>query len=216
MTTPPLQNWGGGNVIRQLGSNRSIVFLVEVQGARFVARHFNQSDASFRWVLKAQDFARRSGFIVPTLLPNVDGNLRVDHWTLEAYFPGPPAGDFAMQRAMNSIRKFHRLSRRMPERPGFPAMIDNVQKLVKVPDFPGHSRSVVHGDFHSGNIIELPNGRLVLIDWEEARLDSVSFDLMRPGSRQHLAYEVVSCWEKEQLYARQNMQRLRRTSRPAR
>ncbi|NJM84354.1 MAG: aminoglycoside phosphotransferase family protein, partial [Tabrizicola sp.] len=73
--------------------------------------------------------------------------------------------------------------------------------------------AAIHGDVHAGNLLRLGDGRLALIDWEEARLGPVAQDLgYGPGAEaraSHAAAEVSACWRAEPGRARAMARRLR-------
>jgi hypothetical protein len=63
-------------------------------------------------------------------------------------------------------------------------------------------------------MIRLPDGRLALVDWEEARRDVVGADLgaldnWHGAKRAHAAVELSACWQREPIRGR-SMARLLR------
>lgn len=49
--------------------------------------------------------------------------------------------------------------------------------LKNLPDFSGLPQGFIHTDVHEGNLLRTPEGKLYLIDWEDAGLDVAIFDL---------------------------------------
>ena len=62
---------------------------------------------------------------------------------------------------------------------------------------------VVHGDAGPGNAILTRDGRCVLIDFDEARVDHPAFDTgtTPTAQRAQLAWEIATCWHAEPRYA---------------
>nr|WP_255596683.1 phosphotransferase [Cognatishimia sp. MH4019] len=62
--------------------------------------------------------------------------------------------------------------------------------------------AVVHGDLTASNLIRCTDGRICLLDWDEARVDALVFDLpptrLTPEQRRaRLGFEVATCWQIE-------------------
>ncbi|MEM6325422.1 MAG: phosphotransferase [Pseudomonadota bacterium] len=179
-----------------------------------MARYQRESEASLRWVEQAKALARRAGFRVPPLRRLASGALSAGGWTLEPWLPGGAPTNWQLFKPV--ITRFHNLSRRLPARPGHPAMYRRGGRFARF--FPKPTLSAVHGDLHAGNVLVGPGGP-ALIDWEESRRDDPAFDLaaFRPKSAEvlHLAYEGAVCWQREPARARQMAARLRLlTARP--
>lgn len=83
-----------------------------------------------------------------------------------------------------------------------------------LPDTP---TCVVHGDLAPGNVLRLSDGRFVLLDWDECRVDLPLFDSAphapksKAETRAHLAWEVACSWAREPAYARYMAAQLRNT-----
>jgi aminoglycoside phosphotransferase (APT) family kinase protein len=87
---------------------------------------------------------------------------------------------------------------------------------------PDTATAVIHGDPGAGNI-RMADGRVGLLDWDEARVDTPLLDLgaLPPDSalplagvhrlvarRAALAWEVACCWTAEPAYARRRLAQL--------
>lgn len=161
------------------------------------------------------------------ILSSLDG-WHVQH-RVEGRHPDGSARDSAAVRS--ALRAIHSATTGWPQRPGsrsaaelltadlgadvdLGALPDTLRSVVRAAwsAFDPQGRCVVHGDAGGGNALLLPDGRCVLIDWDEARVDDPVFDLADPDdptqARAALAWEIATCWVTEPDYARSLVPRL--------
>jgi len=239
--------WGELRVIRPLpGGNRRSALLVERGGERFVARMTHRCSEALAWLDAVQHRARQTGLIVPELMRSERGAWVENGVTLERWIEGRPADARSLTRLHGLLRDFHAATRDLPQRPGFASSIALVRQqrggdvdLEGMPDdlvticraawerLSDAGRSVVHGDLHRDNVLETPDGRVALVDWDEARVDASVLDEValsaalggrpRPGweaaEAALEAWEVAACWRIEPAYARRLAERLRQRAR---
>ncbi|MDJ1016892.1 MAG: phosphotransferase [Paracoccaceae bacterium] len=220
MTPELLSAWGAGQVLHPLkGGARSRVWRVRVGREDFAARNAGLNEPGARWQVQTQEMARRAGLHPPRLHPCADGRLSVGGWFLETWLDGVSgnAGDVAALAP--SIRRFHRLTRgwrRRPDRSGAAGAYIPSNLLVATRKmFSACLRTAVHGDIHAGNVLRCADGRLALIDWDEARTDSPAVDeiaFSTPGAPRDLAHaaaETAACWSEEPARARAMARKVR-------
>ena len=236
-----LRHWPPGRVVKNLpGGHRNTVVLVEMAGRVYVAKSTRRSEAALRWVADAMQEARAAGFATPEFVPSSQNRLMEDGVTVETFIEGSPATVEDLLGAQPRLERFHQATRDWPQRPGFATATDllTLEKggdvdldLSQIPPdlvatcraawtlFVGEPVSVVHGDLNTANVLKTPDGRLALLDWDEARLDASLFDTTisqgdADGQLPHaltkalVAWEVAVCWHVEPGHARRQAERL--------
>ena len=215
---PPLAAWGvSGAPVALRGGHRKSVLRV----GDFVFKTTRRSEAALRWLEPVQDAAHAAGLTCPRLIPSASGALLVDGWTCEPYLPGAPTNPAPIS---DRIARFHDLTGHLPQRPGFASARDLVTSsasadidLTQMPaplaqtlrtawsrlDDADHV--IVHADLNPANIHTDVEGRIILLDWDEARRDHPGFDAETPDTtlaQAKLAWEIACCWEVEPERAR--------------
>lgn len=221
MSRPPLHLWGVDGALAPLpGGHRNTVFRLRRDQGDLVFKSTRRDAAALLWLGAVFDQIEAAQIIVPRLQPSLSGALVEDGWTCEPFVAGPKASDkrVSMLRLPGFITT---------QRPGFttaaelcdqtrsgdidltlmpPALVtscrDAWQCLADLPT------GVVHGDLGPGNTIKCDDGRLCLLDWDEARVDALIFDaplcaLSEPHQRARMAWEIAACWQIEPDRARQ-------------
>lgn len=218
---PPLDAWNLTGTPEPLpGGHRNTVLRV----GHHVLKSTRRSEAAITWLLPVARYATQYGLRVPTPLRARTGTYVVDGWTCEPYYPGAPTAPSMIRARM---RTFHARTTTLPQRPGFLSC----GALVRAPRggdvdlrplpgamqhairaawtaLPPAQHTVVHGDLNASNVLTDPQGRITLIDWDEARLDHPGFDRRVLGPvpdatrRAALAWEIASCWALEPQRAR--------------
>ena len=123
-----------------------------------------------------------------------------------------PASDDARRADLAVIAAIMADTANRPEDPELP-------NFALLPDM---AFTAVHGDPNAGNAISSSSGQLVLIDWDEPRVDHPWLDLGALGpSRSRLSgkdaaiayqasvgWEVSTCWNHKPTYARRRLREL--------
>ena len=222
---------------------RNRVWPVTVNGRRAVARLGRRHPAALDWELDLLDHLRANGVGVPDLIPAADGSRHARGLTVLGWVEGrEPAGAEDWRAVGDVLRRAHALTTGWPQRPGFLAARDLVDANrggdVAVDALPPDVRercrdawravgdvpvSAIHGDPSRTNVRITERG-VVLIDWDEARVDAPLFDLAeverRSGGtdldsaaqRAALAWDVAVCWRFEPEYARRRLRELEASS----
>ena len=144
----------------------------------------------------------------------------MDGWRCETALPGRRATPDELVRSAPSLRRVHALTRRLPQRPGWPRALSGPFAHLAAPEpLPA---CVIHGDLNPGNVL-IHDGRAGLVDWEEARRDDPALDLAALGAtvsgrarRAYLVREIALCWQPEPERARRLSGLLVRSGRPLR
>lgn len=218
--TPPLAAWGlQGTPILLPGGHRNTVLRV---GAH-VLKTTRRSEAALRWLGPLQDIAEAQGLATPRLIAATNGMLCINGWTCEPFLPGTPTPPTRISGAMTAL---HEAARILPPRPDFPGT-QILQSMMAAGDVDLNitpvalvtalraawaelptARTAIHGDLNASNILTGQDGRIALIDWDEARQDSAVFDRVqwnaasRVQKRATLAREIACCWQAEPARAR--------------
>lgn len=225
-----LAAWGEVTVLRPLeGGYRNRVWLVERGGQPYVAKTTRRTEAQVRWLLPVQQAAREAGFAVPNFVESEDGSLVSDGLTLESFLSGSQISPSDLARVEPMLRRFHALTGRTEQRPLFASSQTLLSETrggdVDLSQMPpdlvlacreawralrSEPRSAVHGDPNPSNLLYLSDGRIGLVDWDEARVDVSRFDLITllgesatPADRRACdAWEIAVCWQVEPDHAR--------------
>jgi len=235
--------WTGLRPLRPLaGGARSDVALAERSGLHFVVRRSGRAAPALEWELDLLAFLAGRGFGVPATVPADDGRRHVDGIWVQEYVPGRPLGSGDdWEAALRVLDNLHALTAGWPQRPGFASARELLTvdrggdvRLDLMPadaaaDIRDAWRPVVggpecvnHGDVGAGNIIVADRG-IVLVDWDESRVDVPWFDVAflpaevdvpYPGDREVLetagvAWEAANGWVPEPEYAARRLAELR-------
>jgi Ser/Thr protein kinase RdoA (MazF antagonist) len=239
MSATDVTAWRGLEPLRRLeGGVRNEVWLARRGSERFAVRRSGRSEAALEWELDLLAHLDMRGVAVPVPVPADDGRLHVGGVTVSRFFDGvAPRDDRDWRRIAESVAAVHECTIGWPQRPGFAsaralltasrggdvdldamptdatALVRRAWRLVLT----GGSECVVHGDLGPRNIL-VNETALLLLDWDEARVDVPSFDLAGiPDSivdesileTACLAWEVATCWRAEPDYAVECLAELR-------
>ena len=224
-----LASRGHYTVVRRLeGGHRNLSFLVrDKAGTEFVAKTSRRCQQSVAWVVRLQREATKVGLNAPLYLQAPGGSYITGDMTLELMAHGRPATDGELSLVRPAMAVLRRATKNFDQRPGFrsaaqllsesrsgdvdlgdmPANIVRACRMAWAP-LKGRQEVAVHGDLNSTNLLIGPDGRPILIDWDEARRDAAVFDLapFRPSAGRmaiaRLAWEVAAGWRIEPIYAK--------------
>lgn len=227
------------------GGHRTDVRHARLGGRPVVVRRSTRSEAALAWELELLVHLDRRGVRVAPPIRTASGALHhegvVVHPLLAGRHPVDP-DDWARVAVM--VRRLHQLTIGWPQRPGFASarelrsaprggdvdlasmpsdVVDEVRRCwATVASGP---TCVVHGDLNASNVLVGEDGRAMLLDWDESRVDVPWFDLgdlpldlpsggpdeadVRAAS---LAWEVATSWAREPMYTRQRLEELRASS----
>lgn len=218
MTPPPLGAWGlTGTPVPLPGGHRNTVLRV----GDHVLKTTRRSEAAIRWLIPVHNAARDAGLHAPAPLPDSDGHLVCDGWTCEPFCPGIPTPP---ERISAHIMAFHAATRDIPQRPAFVSAKGLLSQtsggdvdLAHIPStlvtrlraawaaLPAADHCIVHADLNASNILTAPDGKITVLDWDEARRDHPGFDAAAPDpviAKARLAWEIACCWQVEPDRAR--------------
>ncbi len=206
--------------------------------------HQSQRDgAALDWELQLRVQLGAEGVLSPTVQSTAQGQLREGRVYVEEFVEGsPPRTRRDAIEVFSSVRRLHQLTGGHLQRPGFlstrallEADCGGDVDLADIPQeirwllrrtwslLPARPQSVIHGDLRRENIL-IRDGRCVLLDWDESRVDSPFLDLVdlrgwdsEAGSAvvraelelAALAWETASSWLLEPTYADRCLHRLR-------
>lgn len=212
---------------------RDAVYRVRLAGEPAVVRRSSRAPASIDWELDLLEFLAANRFAVPSVVRTAAGARHAGGVIVTRWIGGrPPAGDDDWRAVADELGRLHQLTVGWPPRPGFRSarelitewrggdidlsrMPGAVLRLVRAAweDLPGGPYPVVHGDPGPCNV-RLVDGRVALLDWDEARVDCPWFDLAdlpvrvldgaaeTPARAAAHAWEAANGWILEPAYAR--------------
>jgi Ser/Thr protein kinase RdoA (MazF antagonist) len=175
---------------------RGAVYRVRLSGEPAVARRSTRSPASLEWELDLLEFLSANQFVVPSVVRTAAGARHAGGVIVTRWIDGrPPADDHEWRAVADELGRLHRLTVGWPPRPGFRSARDlltewrggdvdlsrmpgEVVRLVRSAweELPDGPYPVIHGDPGPSNV-KLVDGRVALLDWDEARVDCPWFDL---------------------------------------
>ena len=202
------------------GGARNTVLRGTGMGAAYVFKSTTRSEAQLAWLMHVKHAADRVGLRVALPLPTATGAFSHDGWTMERFVAGECATRDQLETIAPKLDAFHKQTLRMPQRPGFANARDLIQHnmggdidLTSMPPelvsqcraawalVPEQPACLIHGDVNPSNIIISEAGNPVLLDWDEARVDLATFDLLALEQRSDpviragaLAFEIAMCW----------------------
>ncbi len=212
---------------------RGAVYRVRVSGEPAVARRSSRAPASLDWELDLVEFLGANQFVVPSVVRTAAGARHAGGVVVTRWIDGrPPASEDDWRAVADELRRLHRLTAGWPARPGFRSarelltewrggdvdlgrMPPEVVRLIRAAweELPAGPYPVIHGDPGPSNL-KLVDGRVALLDWDEARVDCSWFDLADLPVRvldeavESLAraaahaWEAANGWNVEPAYAR--------------
>jgi Ser/Thr protein kinase RdoA (MazF antagonist) len=223
------------------GGNRSVVVAANFSGAQVVVRRSRRSEAALEWELALMDRLRSNGLFTPEVVPTVDGRFHVDGVSVLAFIEGrQPSTTADWERVAAYLTELHEIGRGTSQRPGFRSAAELLEEErggdVDLGAMPADAvrrcreaweplscqpMTVIHGDPGVSNIV-ITDTDVVLLDWDEARVDCAWFDLAalpdevsplhgeqhRLASRAADAWEGAVGWQLEPDYARRRLQNL--------
>lgn len=205
------------------GGSRSAVWLTTSSTGPAVLRRSTRPVESLAWELDLLEHLVARGVPVPRLIRAQRGQRHVDGWHLLDYVEGNRLTSDHDPRLTAVLVQLHHHTMDWPQRPHTRSAHDLTTQprggdidLERMPAYlaaeirrawaalPISGRCVVHGDPGARNTILTESGDVVLIDWDEARVDDPAFDVGTTPTALHaqLAWEVATCWHTEPAYAR--------------
>ncbi len=218
----PIEQWPGLEVHRAITTgNRSSVWRGVLEGKPVAIRSSKRSEASLDWELDLLGALASLDFLVPEPIPTQSGKLRFGSWTVQVWIEGkPPTTEFDWQLVTAELRRLHRSLDGYRQRPGacsvtelrqvrrsIDADLDQTPSPIVehcLPYFDAYLKDhnrVIHGDPGADNIRITPDGKVGLLDWDEARVDVPDLDLVSLGApglsglRRGEAEAAVHAWE---------------------
>lgn len=236
-----LSRWGAADIGEVLsGGVRNDVRLVEIDGRRAVARLGSRADVDLEWETSLLRHLSRAGLGVPGVWPTRNGKHQVDGLVVMDFVSGrPPETASDWKLVAEYLRRLHELTVGSAQRPGWASSVELLTRdsgtsidLASMPSdavercrnawsrISDRPLAVVHGDPNPGNI-RISGDRVVLIDWDEARVDVPLLDLVLPANAAALpadeltlasqassAWEAAVCWSAEPEYAAKRLAEL--------
>ena len=211
-------------------------------GVSLVIHQSQREGAALDWELQLRVKLAAEGVLSPTVQPTAQGHLRRGRVYVEEFVEGTaPRTRRDTKEVFSTVRRLHQLTGGHLQRPGFlstralleadcggdvdlTAMPQEIRWLLRRAWslLPARPQSVIHGDLRRENIV-IRDGRCVLLDWDESRVDSPFLDLVDLPSWDPpagcavlraelelgaLAWETASSWRLEPTYADRCLRRL--------
>lgn len=219
-----LEAWGRARLGDRLsGGTVNDVREVVLDGRMRVARLSSRGGADLDWEIALLDHLRAVGLGVPQLVAAGDGSRRIGGVVVMEMVHGAiPQTDADWTAVAAYLGRLHRLTARWPlQRPGWRSVSNLVHDdasgpvdLGSLPDdvrsrcrrawarLADRERSVIHGDPNATNI-RIFGPEVVMMDWDEARVDVPLLDLadLPAGVTalsepdRHVAQQAAHAWE---------------------
>lgn len=192
-------------------------------GERLVGRLTQRSEMDLGWEAELLQALKRDGLAVPELIPTETGRLHADGLVVMSYVEGAaPETEADARRIGEYLQTLHEITAGWTnQRPGWRSLPELATSdtsgpvdLSLIPDevaglcrrvfgrLPDRTRSVIHGDPNPSNV-RIRGGEVILLDWDEARLDVPLLDLAAHGPAvadidphdRYLAEQAIHAWE---------------------
>ncbi|WP_294116044.1 phosphotransferase [Shimia sp.] len=237
MSQPPRDLWNCAACIEPLaGGHRNQAWRTRGLAQELVFKSTTRGEVALEWLGPVQDVARRCGFVVPQMLRSASGRYVDAGWTCETFVEGEVVPREGLADVAVLLTSFHAQTQGWLQRPEFLSSTGLLSQdrggdvdLAQMPPevvtlcraawraVADSVTGVVHGDLAPGNVLQLPDGRFALLDWDECRVDLPLFDTAphapksEAETRAHLAWEVACSWRREPDYGRDLVQHLSNT-----
>ena len=231
--------WRGLQLVERVaGGHRNEVWRGDLDGRPVSVRRSRRSAASLAWELDVIGRVGAAGVGVADVVATDDGERSHDGVVVQHWIDGrPPTTDRHWHVVAETLRRVHAVP--VGQRPEAVVVTELTEHSVSVdadvgalpPDvrrrvlevfatFADAPVSLIHGDPNPSNIVVTDADRIVLLDWDESRVDVSWHDLSnlgvqvlddethaRAGRLSH-AWEAVNAWTTEPDYARSRLARL--------
>ncbi len=195
-----LEPWGPVTVAGRLGGGRrNCVVEVHSGGERLVALQTRRSGPALDWELDLLEYLAGHGFLMPAVVPTVDGRRHAGGVVVQHWLPGREPGADDWPAVAAELRRLHALTADRPQRPGFRSttslLVASHGGDVDLRTMPADTMAacrrawaglspasaVVHGDPCAANV-RVSEAGIGFLDWDEARVDHPDLDLAElPG-----------------------------------
>ena len=234
-----LSAWGEVDLIAPAsGGARSDVWIAEVNGERCAVRRSSRDSDALEWELDTIESARRTGFGAPRVVHTMTGERSSAGVVVQEFVDGVrPTTTEHWHAVRRYLVELHASFNNRLQRPGFASALDLLERdrggdvdLTAMPEeavarcraawarIESYPCSLVHGDPHPDNIVITAAG-VVLLDWDESRVDVSLFDLAalpdevspldhvdrQIASQAASAWEAAVSWRQEPDYARRRL-----------
>lgn len=216
------------------GGARNTVVRAVIDGRVCVARRGSRHGASLAWEVELLSHLRAGGVGVPSVVATQDGRTCVGSIVVMEFIEGGGVPPDRLGEIVTVLARAHAATGGWPQRPGFSSSsellaserggdVDLGEMPEEVVDWcrstwsvlPEVEHCAVHGDPNPRNAVDR-GGDVVLLDWDEARVDHPWLDLGAYGAELSglsgrdaaiavaaaTAFEVATCWHLEPAYAR--------------
>ena len=234
--------WPGLELVEPVvGGHRNVVWRGRLHGDWVAVRSTRRSPASLEWELTLLDHLATHGVGVSAVIPTDSGASSADGVVVQRWIDGRIPQSEADWRAVSAeLRRVHSRGGDYPQRPDCCSVrelrfrarsvdanladvpVGVADELLSVFDeFEDVPTAVIHGDPCAANIRITADEQVVLLDWDESRVDLVWHDLSNLGTQvladadharaQRLsdAWEALNAWTVEPEYARERLRSLR-------
>ena len=234
--------WPGLELVEPVvGGHRNVVWRGVLHGDSVAVRSSRRSPASLDWELTLLDHLASHGVGVAAVIPTVSGASSADGVVVQRWIDGRiPQTDADWRAVSAELRRVHSRGGEFPQRPDCCSVrelrfharsvdadladvpVHVADELLSVFDeFEDVPTAVIHGDPCAANIRITADEQVVLLDWDESRVDLVWHDLSNLGTQvladadharaQRLsdAWEALNAWTVEPEYARERLRSLR-------
>ncbi len=223
MRARDLEPWGNVELVDRAGGGYvNEVWIGRLAGELCVLRSSSRSPEALSWEIELLEELQERNFGAPTIIPTRDGRRWSGNVVAFRWVEGSrPSSAADWRRVRDYLVRLHGEFSDVAQRPGFRAAVDLVSDLTgglvelsAMPDeaaarcrrawsqLEGLPHSVVHGDPAAENVF-ISDSSVILIDWDEARVDTPWFDLAAlpdevcplSGDDLRIAREAASAWE---------------------